>query len=235
MRFPALVATLAAASLLLHGSTAAQEPEQDTRPGLAVFPFENGGSLGPDREELEPLTVGIQQMLITELGQNAELRLVERSILRELIAEQDLAAEGRVDPRTAAEVGRLVGARYVITGVFADLWGDFRLDSRIVDVETGEILRTEQVRNDRRQLYSMLVEMAGLITAGAALPPLPVEVRDARRSREIPPEAVTLYSRAQVFEDFGQREEAIQLYRQISERFPQMQEAREALLQLQGE
>ena len=34
-----------------------------------------------------------------------EMRIVERSILRDLMAEQDLGASGRVDARTAARLG----------------------------------------------------------------------------------------------------------------------------------
>lgn len=214
------------------GTVHAQEP--DRRPGIAVFPFTNGGSYGPDREDLEPLTVGVQQMLLTELAQNPALRIVERRMLRDLIAEQDLGASGRVDSETAARIGRLVGARYAVTGVFMDMFGTFRLDGHIVDVETGEVLKTEEVRDKREKMYDLLVELAGKITAGVDLPALPAPVRDARRAREIPPEALALYSRAQVYEDGGRTDRAIELYRRISQEFPQMTEAREALQQLTG-
>lgn len=206
---------------------------QDTRPGLAVFPFTNGGSFGPQSDDLAPLEVGVQQMLLTELAQNPTLRIVERSRLREILDQEgELNRSGQVDPNTAARIGRLVGARFVITGAFMDLFGDFRLDGRIVDVETGEIIRTEQVRDERENLYQMLVDLASGITNGLDLPPLATVVARERRAREIPAEAVTLYSRAQVFQDGGRREQAIELYQQIAERFPAMTEATEALRQL---
>src|SRR5690606_12043859 len=53
-----------------------QGQEADRRPGIAVLPFENGGVIGPDKEDFEPLTVGIQQMLLTELAQNPAVRIV---------------------------------------------------------------------------------------------------------------------------------------------------------------
>lgn len=206
--------------------------QADSRPGIAVFPFTNGGSYGADAQDLEALTVGLQQMVLTELGQNEALRIVERSILRDLMAEQDLGASGRVDAQTAARIGRIVGARYAITGVFIDLNGDFRMDGRVIDVETTEILRTEQVRDNRSNLYSMLVELAGNITEGLDLPPLPEAVREAREEREIPDRAITLYARAQTFEDYGRKEQAIELYRQIAQQFPAMTEAAQRLEQL---
>ena len=221
------------ACVFLPLSAGAQEAF-DSRPGIAVFPFTNGGSFGPDKDDLAALEVGIQQLLLSELAQNDRLRIVERSRLREILQEQSLVTTGQVDPGTAARIGKLVGARYVITGVFVDLYGRFRLDGRVVDVETGEVLKTQEVQDRKQNLYEMLVDLAGGITTGVNLPPLPAPVTAQRKAREIPAEAVTLYSRAQIYQDGGRREQAIELYRQIADRFPQMIEAREALRQLGG-
>lgn len=204
------------------------------RPGIAVFPFTNGGSFGRNAEDLAAMEVGIQQMLLTELQQNPALRIVERSAVRQLIDEQDLGAAGRLDPATAARVGRLVGARYAIMGVFMDLNGNFRLDGRIVDVETGEILRAVRVENQRReQLYGMLVTLAGRIMEGVELPPLAQAAQQERRARNVPDEATTLYARAVFNAENGRTEQAIELYRQIVQRFPDYTEAREELRQLE--
>jgi len=227
-----LTTAFAAVLLAVLPATMANAQDADTRPGIAVFPFTNGGSFGPGSEDLAPLEVGIQQMLLTELAQNPTLRTVERSRLREILEEQDLVRSGAVDPNTAARIGRLVGARYVITGVFMDLFGDFRMDGRVVDVETGEHLRALEVRSQRENLYEMLVDLASGITDQLDLPPLAAAQVEERRNREIPVEAVTMFSRAQVYEDGGRREQAIELYQQIADRFPAMTEATEALRQL---
>ncbi len=224
------MARLLALALLWPVAASAQSP--DRRPGIAVFPFTNGGSYGPNKEDLSPLEVGLQQMLLTELAQNTNLRVVERSTLKQILDEQNLAASGRVDAATAAKVGKLVGARYAVTGVFVDLFGKFRLDGRVVDVETGEILKSAQETDKTEALYGMLVKLAGDVTKDVKLPPLPEAERKARESRAIPAEAITLYSRAQVYQDGGQKDKAVELYRRIVERFPQMTEAREALQQL---
>ncbi len=220
---------------MLAAPLAAQKTEKgapDRRPGLAVFPFTNGGSFGKDKEDLAPLEVGIQQMLLTELSQNQALRIVDRSVLKQILEEQNLGTSGRVDPATAARVGKLVGARYVITGVFMDLNGHFRMDGRIVDVETGEVLKGQEVDAKKDDLYPLLVQLAGKITKGVNLPPLPAEVQQSRESRAIPAEAVTLYSRAQVYQDAGKTDKAVELYRMIAQKFPQMTEAQQALKQL---
>lgn len=226
----ALVAGLALAAPLAAQQTDSTKP--DRRPGIAVFPFTNGGSFGPAKEDLAPLEIGIQQMLLTELAQNDSLRIVDRSALKQVLEEQNLAAAGRVDPQTAARVGKLVGARYAVTGVFMDMRGNFRLDGRVVDVETGEILKTQSVRARSADIYGLLVQLADKITRGVKLPLLPEQVRQQRSSRDIPAEAVTLYSRAQVYQDAGRSEKAIELYKMIVEKFPEMVEAKQALHQL---
>ena len=229
-----LVALFLAGPGILKASPASAQDVPDQRPGVAVLPFENGGSFGPAQEDFQALQVGLQQMLLTEISQNSSLRVVERAMLRSLLEEQDLGASGRVEAGTAAQIGQLVGARYVVTGVFMDVWGDFRMDARVVDVETSEIIYSDQVRNDRERLYDMLVELAGKVTAGADLPPLDREIRESRESREIPSEAILLFSRAQTYEDFGDRDRAVEAYQRIVDEFPQMTEAQEALQQIRG-
>ena len=209
---------------------------QDSRPGIAVFTFENGGSYGQDKEVFDALQVGLQQILITELASNQALRVVDRSRIKDLLAEQDLGAQGRVDANTAARLGRLVGARYVIMGGFIDFYGDFRIDARIVNVETSEIMKTEKVQDKRDKLYTLVVSLANNLTRGVNLPALPRQAMEQRQSREVPTEALTLYSRALLYTDRGNNERAIELYNRAIEVFPEYTEAKEALLQLrQGE
>lgn len=224
---------LALAVLLAVPTPGAQAQESDTRPGIAVFPFTSGGVIGPDAADLSALEVGLQQLLLTELAQSEDLRVVERSALQQILQELDLTRADMVDPATAARVGRIVGARYAITGVFMDVYGDFRMDGRILNVETTEIMRAVEVRGRREGIYGMLVELASGIMRGVELPPLATAQREARESRSIPGNAVILYSQAQVYEDGGRTAEAIQLYRQIAAEFPEMTEAREALEQLE--
>jgi curli biogenesis system outer membrane secretion channel CsgG len=228
------VAPIQAAPAASAAAPTARVPAQ-ARPGIAVFPFTNGGAFGRNREDLAALEVGIQQMLLTELQQNPALRIVERSLIRHLLDEQNLGTAGRVDAATAAQVGRLVGARYAITGVFMDLNGNFRLDGRIVNVETGEVVRAVRIENQRREnLYRLLVDLAQQIMAGVELPPLAAATQQARRERNIPDEATALYSRALFNVENGRKAQAIELYRQIVARFPDLTEAREELRQLEA-
>src|SRR3990172_5042613 len=147
-----------AVSTLGVGAAALPLVAQDRRPGIAVLPFENGGSYGKDKEDFDALRKGLAAMLISELGVNPALRLVDRFETQRILDAQGLAVAERVDKETAARVGKLVGARYLITGSFIDLYGDFRMDARLIDVETGEIIkvvRNDPKYHDRRDMYRM--------------------------------------------------------------------------------
>ena len=208
---------------------------QDTRPGVAVMPFSDGGSYGQDKEDFEALSVGLQDMLLTELAFNDQLRVVERGRIRDLLQELALDESGKVDASSAAEVGKLVGARYMIFGSFIDWYGDFRLNVRVVSVETGEIVKVDRARDDRENLFPMVVELANSLTEDLDLPALSRQAYEQRmeRSEEIPQEALRLYSKALLYADRGDTDRAIELFSQVATEFPEYTEAQEALRQLQ--
>lgn len=202
---------------------------QDTRPGIAVMPFDNSGSYGQDKENFEALQKGIAGMLISELAANPAARVVERAEIQKLLDEQNLGATGRVDPQTAAKVGKLVGARYVITGTFIDFYGDFRLDARLVNVETSEIVKVESDRMQRDHLFDIIRNVAARLMKDTNLPPLPKQASDQRMSRQIPTEALTFYSKALLYQDRGQKDKAVEMYQRALAVFPEYAEAQQGL------
>ncbi|HJM83109.1 MAG TPA: CsgG/HfaB family protein [Nitrospinota bacterium] len=54
-------------------------------------------------------------MLTNELVSTGKFKMVERKKLKSVLREQDLGASGRVRKGTAAKVGQLTGAKYLIT------------------------------------------------------------------------------------------------------------------------
>ena len=233
MRLRSMIALALVAGFVVPSAAAAQ----DTRPGVGILAFDNGGSYGQEAEDFESLEVGLQQMLIGDMAGNSGLRLVERGRLQELLNEQDLGAAGRVDASTAAQIGRLIGARYMIMGSFVDWYGDFRLDARVVDVETGEIIKTDRARGQREDLFTILDDLADNIPSGLDLPALSArdrQVRQENRDRlgEAPPEAVRAYMRGLLYQDRGDNERAAELFSQAKDLFPAYHEAQEALNQV---
>jgi TolB-like protein len=220
------------ALLAVAGSVSAQ----DSRPGVAVWVWENGGSYGQDAEDFAALGVGLQQMLMNEFVENSGLRVVDRSQLKTLMDEQDLGASGRIDQSTAASIGKLVGAKYFVMGSFIDWYGDMQLVARIVNTETSELVTVSRARGEREELFSLVVQLAQGITEDLSLPALPRQVQQQReeRAERIPHEAVKLYTKALLYADRGDNDRAIELFSQITRDFPQYTEAGQALEQLRA-
>jgi len=212
------------------------DAQQDARPGIAVLTFENGGSYGKNNEDYDGLRRGIPAVLLSELSADQRFRLVDRAETARVLDEQSLGASGRVDRETAARVGRLVGARYMVAGTFIDLYGDFRLDARVIDVETGEILSTVRSNpslDDIKQLYAIIRSVAQQLGSEGKLP---VRLSRAETSspRQVPTEALVLYSRALLYEDRDDRPKAIEYYQRALDQFPDFTEAQEALRKVRG-
>lgn len=105
----------------------------------------------------------VSEVIRTELATVPGLDLVvmNASHVRKATGEQRLGMSGLVDPETAAKVGKLVGARYVLVGSLNSLGGEITIESRLVDVETGVVLESFSSSSDNGQ--------EGLITAARLL------------------------------------------------------------------
>lgn len=102
---------------------------------VAVLYFQNQGN-----PELEPLKVGLTQMLTTDLVGAGGVKVVERTQLQAVMDELKLGHSSVVDKDTSARVGKLLGAEYLVLGSYFSLAGTLRVDARLVKVETGEVV-----------------------------------------------------------------------------------------------
>jgi TolB-like protein len=229
---------IARATAMLALVAAPVVAQDDTRPTVAVLPFVNS-AIGQANTELAPLSKGIADLLIIELAQNTGIRVVERENLDRILAEQNLARDGRVDDATAARVGKLLGARHIITGSFiTDRSGTMVLTIKTVDVETGRIAWSHMDRDKTENFITLISKVGGAINSGLQLPALTPTARqtsEARTTRQarVPFQAVMMYSRAISAQDSGNRAEALQLFSQIETQFPEFEDAKVAKAKLE--
>ncbi|MGI5819417.1 MAG: CsgG/HfaB family protein [Armatimonadota bacterium] len=137
-------------------------------PVVAVMPFDDAvisGNWGWTHHSRRwSPGAGVADLIASELVAEAEawrsFRVVERDRLFEVLAEQDLGRDGRVDPATAARVGRILGADLLLMGAVTrfDVRTDHvslprtvgfdaerhhatvAFDGRLVDTTTAEII-----------------------------------------------------------------------------------------------
>jgi TolB-like protein len=136
-----LVALPLAAQSAPPAATTAATPAQATRPTVAVLAFDNRSG----RPDYDALGQGLAAMMTTDLATVKELRVVERERLADITREIDAQRSARFDSTTAVRVGRLAGAQFLVTGSLAAVDPQLRLDTRVIRVETGVIVKTAQV------------------------------------------------------------------------------------------
>lgn len=226
-------------TLVLIGSLAALAAtvgaQADTRPTLAVMPFTNG-ALGSAQQELAPLSAGMQDLLINQLAANSKIRVVERGNLVSLMNEQNLSASGRVDPSTAAKLGKILGAGHMLFGGFVvDTKGNMKITARSVNVETTVVEWTTSVEGKEADLMAKITELANQVDGGLKLPALSASMKDAQidQAKKVPFQATMLYSRALAAKDAGNNAEAVQLLQKSLAAFPEFAPAQSELKKLQ--
>ncbi len=227
------------ATAVLALATTSLFAQDDMRPTVAVLPFVNS-AIGDAQTELAPLSKGIADLLIIELGQNTGIRLVERENISRILEEQNLARDGRVDDATAARIGRLLGAKHIITGSFVtDRSGTMVVTLKTIDVETSRISWTHMDRDRTDNFLSLVSKVGQAANRGLNLPALTPQARQTSEARtqtqaRVPFRAVMLYSRAISAQDSGNRDEAMTLFNQVVRDFPDFKDAETARNRLQG-
>ncbi len=131
----------------------------EKKPRLGVLRFTNNTSAGwwsgnTGRD--------LQDMLVAELASTKSFKVLERKELDAVIKEQDLGASGRISKSTRSKVGKLTGAKYLVSATVSSFeegasgsgagisFGGFSLggknqrayiavDLKVINVETGEI------------------------------------------------------------------------------------------------
>ncbi|HVM44049.1 MAG TPA: CsgG/HfaB family protein [Gemmatimonadales bacterium] len=237
LAFGALVFGVAGARAQQAATTpAAAQQQQDTRPGLAVLDFEMGLTLGQPRDDYDALRRGLASLTVSEVAANPGVRVVERAQLQQILQEQNLGHEGRVDSMSLARIGKLIGARYMVTGTLYDNHGNLRIDTRLFDVETSQILKTESVRGKWDDLYDMVPRLAEQLMHDASLPPLERHAMDEfRQANPAPPtQAVMAYSRAVLYADRGDTQHAVEQYKRALAAFPNYTQAKTDCNRLQA-
>jgi TolB-like protein len=135
---------------------------------LAVLYFDN--ECVTDRERLDPFQKGIADTLTTDLGRIGRLQVVERERLDALLSEMKLQQSGLADPATAAKIGKILGVQALLMGSYTAIGGMIRIDARIVEVETGLVLKAEEVTGRTDDFFQLEEALVEKIAAGLDAP-----------------------------------------------------------------
>lgn len=166
---------------------------------LGIMYFDNH-TMSSDHDSLDRLRMGIVGALITELSKVEKLIIVERTKIDELRNEIEMQWKGDgFDQQTVQKFGKLLGAQALCFGQFTDLpdtivsggcsmpffkrtsgKDEMRIDARIVVVETGAIIKAEEITGQKKELFR-LIKSLGLKIADRLETDLGVTITKADR------------------------------------------------------
>ncbi len=126
---------------------------------VAISDFENSTGLFSNSE----LEKSVPEMLKTDLSQYEKIIVLERSKIQSVFQEHALIQSGVIDPEQAQKVGELVGARFVLTGEISKVGDRYRLDTHLVDVESGKVFGEKVTGPNLNSLESMVRVLANNI------------------------------------------------------------------------
>ena len=123
---------------------------------IAVLPFEHSSK----DARYEPLAESMGEMIAAQLAELEELAFVERTELDRVLKEQELTLSGLPEPETKAQVGRLLGARYLLTGGVTVVDKKLKVNAHLFEVETTRVARSESAEGQVEKLLLVVHTVA---------------------------------------------------------------------------
>ena len=120
-------------------SCAAQQVVHEKGTSVAVFDLEN---LVPLEGSYPDLSEFLSARVAATIKNKGYYNVVERQRLLLVLDELNLGTSMLVDDATRLKLGRMVGARLMVFGSCLVFAGQMRLNLRLVDVETGGVMKS---------------------------------------------------------------------------------------------
>lgn len=139
------------------GSSEVERPDPGIKT-IAILDFKNRSV--DDKEKFDPMEKGFADLMISELNGTINLKVVERERIKWLMDEIGMENDpGKFDMGTAVRVGKLLGVHTILLGSFIKVKDEMKLLSRLVKVETGEILATDEASGDADDFFEIAQQL----------------------------------------------------------------------------
>jgi len=91
-------------------------------------------------------------------------RVVERGQMENILQEQGLQQTGCISSECAVEVGQALGAQLLVSGSISKIGTIYSIAAKILDVETGEVIKSANYRYRGEDIGELLEGMADIAT-----------------------------------------------------------------------
>jgi len=158
---------ICASATLAAGVPASLDPFcADMDKALAALPSASGRTLAvlPFTTRIageQDYGTTVAEYLVSCLGANPANQIVDRARFAEVMQEQDLAASDLVDSAHAIQTGKLLSARWLLTGSIADVLGKRLLIGNVIDAETGAVLTSVRATLPAEDLTALRSALLG--------------------------------------------------------------------------
>jgi len=156
------------------------------------------------QKKYDVLQKGLADMMITDLAAVDGLRVVEREKMDALLSELKLQRSRFFDKETALKMGKGLGATHAVTGAFVAFAPKMRIDIRLVDVATGEVVLSDKVIGSKDQILDLQQTLLKRFVAGLNR----TFQQTSETVNELDLATVLAYSKALAQADKGKLEEA---------------------------
>jgi TolB-like protein len=159
--------------LLMVASSHGQSAPPPAPLTVAVLPFESSD------EKLKGRASEISVVLGAQLSASPNLWMVEREDLDKILSEHTIKLSGLTDPAAAVEIGRILGAKILVTGRVIRSGDGAILVAKIMSAETSRVFGETASAADPAALEKPVADLAEkidrLVTKQrqALVPPLP--------------------------------------------------------------
>ena len=187
--FRTLMLTVFSIGLLFTSSALAQQPNDGwTGPKMRIAVMDLSGSALKLQTVYQPnapsttialpppsdFARGLTEMLTTALVRTGRFTVLERAAIQQVMGEQELGANGQVNPETAAAKGKIIGAQVLVTGDITEfaynqssvggttinvlnilkkakvdrVTAMVAIDIRLIDAVTGEVIFSQRAKGN---------------------------------------------------------------------------------------
>jgi serine/threonine protein kinase/Flp pilus assembly protein TadD len=156
---------------------------------VAIMYFDNLAELDDPRRLGEIIT----NLLITNLSQSQDLKVVSSQRLYDILKQQGKEDEKTIDRTTASEIARTAGARWMMLGSILQVEPNLVITTQLIDVATGNIESSQHLRGVQGEsVFDVVDRMTG--DARSELPvPVQLDVEQPRPVVEVTTHSLDAY------------------------------------------
>jgi tetratricopeptide (TPR) repeat protein len=155
-----LVVVILAYPKLIKSETSQFDRVRENKEIIAVLPFMNNtGDESNDHWEY-----GISELLISSLSTSNDLRVIDNQTISDVIQNVENVQTASIGPDIAKQVASRIQVRSYIYGNYLLAGSTFRINLKLIETKTNEVLKTFHVEGKVDSIFSMVDVLSYTIT-----------------------------------------------------------------------